>query len=340
LALGTLFMRLRSFMLAVSVLGALGAILLAADMYRRLVQADTSSGAALVYSMAHVIGVAALAIVLLALALALIAEAQIAAAKPAVKTGTPSAESDSKIPAAYIPATHSPATLVLFTRYPEAGHVKTRLIRALGSERAANLARAMLKDLVDHITDSLDHSVRCVLCFDPHSRENESADPAECEWRFRELLHNIPGALHRFEFLAQCSGPLGERLAGAMRALQEHSREPLVFIGSAALVDAAKIEAALSRARLGEAYLLPSEDGGYVLLALPENATPAVFENVAWSTHDAARTQAEQIQRCSLKIEIAAETFFDVDEEADLERLKAFLAQNPEIGRRTAQVLG
>lgn len=342
-------------MLAVTALSALGAILLAADMYRRLVLADAAArqagatvaaatGANFVYGMAHVIGVAALAIAFLAVCLALIAEAQMRS----VKIGETGAESVVEpaaiqkppesvvLPIATGPA---PATLIIFTRFPEPGKVKTRLIPALGVERATKLATVMLKDLVDQLSGTLDLGVRGVICFDPHVGLTEERREQECEWWLRELLGNIPGALHRFEFLAQSSGTLGERLANAMRALQEQRREPMVFIGSDSPIDAAKIEAALARARLGEAYVLPAEDGGYVLLALPAHAAPMVFENVAWSTPETAKQQAEQIARCAMKVEMAQTAFFDVDEEKDLARLKEFLAQNPSVAPRTAQAL-
>lgn len=348
-------MRLRNFMLAVTALSALGAILLAADMYRRLVLAEAAarqatapavaaSGANFVYGMAHVIGVAALAAAFLAVCLALIAEAQIRSAK-SHEVGEESViepaaiEKPPESVVLPIPTAPVPATLVIFTRFPEEGRVKTRLIPAIGVERATKLATVMLKDLVDHLTGALDLGVRGVICFDPHVGLTEEARPQECEWCFRELLGNIPGALHRFEFLAQSSGPLGERLANAMRALQEQRREPMVFIGSDAPLDAAKIEAGLARARLGEAYLLPAEDGGYVMLALPAHVAPVVFDNIAWSTPETAKMQVEQIGRCALKVEVGAPAFFDVDEEKDLSRLKEFLAQNPGTAPRTAQAL-
>lgn len=333
-------MRLRSFMMTLSALGACGAMLLAADMYRRLLQAETAAiqaplnaaaGATLVFGMAHVIAAAALAILFLTLCWALyIGES---AAEPAATASAPLmvAEEAVELPADIFPV-H--ATLILFTKIPRPGRCKSRLIEKLGPEGAAELASALLKDLVDALAGELKPEIRCLLCFDPGSEAPESA-----ALLLREMLAEVPGALHRFEFAEQCGGNLGERLSHAYNQAQTLRPGPCAMIGSDALLPVSRIEAALLIAASGRAGLLPALDGGYVLLALPAKAPTSVFENVPWSCAETAAMQQAQLARCGLACDILTPPFFDVDEEKDLALLQKFLEQFPESAPRTRRVL-
>ena len=332
-------MRLRSFMMTLSALGACGAMLLAADMYRRLLQAETAAiqaplnaaaGAALVFGMAHVIAAAALAILFLALSWALYCETP---AGQAAVLASAALEDVVELSAEIQPVE---ATLILFTKIPRPGRCKTRLIEKLGPDGAADLASAMLKDLVDALAGELKPEIRCVLCFDPGDGES----PESAALLLREMLAEVPGALHRFDFIEQRGGALGERLAHAYMQAQAQRPGPCALIGSDALLPAAKIEAALLLAAHGRAGLLPALDGGYVLLALPKNAPATVFENVTWSCGETAAMQQAQLARCGIDCEVLAPPCFDVDEERDLAVLQKYLAEFQESAPRTRRWMG
>lgn len=147
--------------------------------------------------------------------------------------------------------------VVLFTRYPEPGKAKTRLIPAIGADRAARVHRVLTERTVFAVRNSgLLHEVR-----------STGASPADFErW------------LGAVSIVDQGGGDLGERLTRAGPPY------PTLFIGSDApdltpdlLRNAAE---ALDHA---DAVIGPAGDGGYWLLGLTR-AVDGVFDGIEWST--------------------------------------------------------
>ena len=147
--------------------------------------------------------------------------------------------------------------VVLFTRYPTPGAAKTRLIPAIGADRAAALHRRLTeRTLAVARASGLPFEVRTT----------GGTSQAFGDWLGLATL------------IDQGGGDLGERLARAGPPY------PTLFIGAdgpdlsamllqdaaAALVDAA-------------AVIGPAEDGGYWLLGLARPVA-GVFEGVDWST--------------------------------------------------------
>lgn len=157
--------------------------------------------------------------------------------------------------------------VALFTRWPEPGRAKTRLIPAIGAERAAALHR--------RLTERTLAAVRASGL--PFELRVTGAPPAA----FRDWLGPVP-------VIDQGEGDLGERLARAGPPW------PTLFIGA----DAPDLSAGLLRdaaAAVGtdDAAIGPAEDGGYWLLGLAR-PVPGVFERIDWSTD---RVSAQTIDR-------------------------------------------
>lgn len=147
--------------------------------------------------------------------------------------------------------------VVLFTRYPEAGRAKTRLIPAIGPDRAADLHR--------RLTERTLATVRAAGL--PHEVRVTGASIAA----FRDWLGDVA-------LVSQGEGGLGERLERAGPPY------PTMFIGA----DAPDLTAALlhdAAGALGEkrAVIGPAEDGGYWLLGLSA-PVDGVFADVDWGT--------------------------------------------------------
>ena len=90
------------------------------------------------------------------------------------------------------------------------------------------------------------------------------------------------------------------------------------------LPPAALTEAYAALAAGSDVSIGPSEDGGYYLLAA-RALYPDLFRNMVWSTSEVV---ADTLQRCAaanLRVHRVAE-WYDVDEAADLDRLRADLA--------------
>ncbi len=221
------------------------------------------------------------------------------------------------------------ATLIVFAKLPASGKVKTRLAPVLGALGAAQLAEAFLLDLTERLALSLDSKIACVLCF----------DPPDAELEFRRLLASLPGVLTRFQLVPQSGGGLGERLANALTVARKTFSAPYIFIGTDAPdLSVKQIEYAAELTTLGPACITPADDGGYVLLALPDEAPPDVFEQIEWSTRETAAQQMRQLSRCGIG-RICSEPWPDVDEPGDLPALFQRLEANPTRAPRTLQFL-
>ena len=152
----------------------------------------------------------------------------------------------------------SAVRLVIFTRYPEPGKAKTRLIPALGAEGAAALHRR----LTEH---TLTEARAAGLPIDLYV--TGAPETAFREWLGEDLT-----------FTQQIEGDLGERLQAASLPT------PVLFIGSdlpdlkaAHLVEAADLIGA------GRTVIGPAEDGGYWALGLTAPAD-YLFADMPWST--------------------------------------------------------
>lgn len=147
--------------------------------------------------------------------------------------------------------------VVLFTRYPEPGKAKTRLIPVLGNAGAASLHRTLTERTMEAVQDS-------GLAFEVRST---GAPVAAFEaW------------LHTTSIVDQGDGDLGQRLARAGPPY------PTLFIGSDApdLTSTLLCDAAAGL-RNAEAVIGPAEDGGYWLLGLTREVA-GVFDGIDWST--------------------------------------------------------
>lgn len=147
--------------------------------------------------------------------------------------------------------------IALFTRFPEPGRAKTRLIPALGAERAAALHRRLAERTLAAVRASgLPFELRVT-----------GADAAA----FRDWLGLVP-------VVDQGAGGLGERLERAGPPY------PTLFIGADAPdLSPALLQAAAAALAHADAAVGPAEDGGYWLLGLAR-PVPGVFADIDWGT--------------------------------------------------------
>lgn len=147
--------------------------------------------------------------------------------------------------------------VVLFTRFPEPGRAKTRLIPALGAERAAQLHRVLTERTVQAVRSS---GLMLEL------RTTGAPTAAFEEW------------LGRLSIIDQGEGDLGNRLSRAGPPY------PTIFIGADAPdLTPALLQLAAHELQNASAVIGPAEDGGYWLLGL-SHPVDAVFEGIEWGT--------------------------------------------------------
>jgi len=154
--------------------------------------------------------------------------------------------------------------VLLFTKFPHPGMVKTRLARSVGAENAAKLQQAFIEDELRMLT-GMDADV--TLCCDP----------------FRPLADYERLFGPKFTYRLQQGADLGDRMMRSLHQALEEAGEPVMLIGSDLpdLPDRHLREAfeALLDAQI---CLGPATDGGFYLLGLREPLPAYIFAGVAW----------------------------------------------------------
>jgi rSAM/selenodomain-associated transferase 1 len=187
----------------------------------------------------------------------------------------------------------SAVRLVIFTRYPEPGKAKTRLIPALGTTGAAALHRR----LTEH---TLAEARAAGLSID--LRVTGAPEAAFRDWLGEGLTIS-----------QQSEGDLGDRLRAAA------TPTPVLFIGSDLPdLSAAHLKEAAEHLRTGRTVIGPAEDGGYWALGLTAPAD-YLFEDMPWSTDEVfALTDARLRERGIAPVLLP--TLADCDRPEDLVR--------------------
>lgn len=189
--------------------------------------------------------------------------------------------------------------VVVFTRPPISGLVKTRLIPALGADAAARLHLAMAEDTLGLLAE-----IPCTVAL---------AGPMDHPW-----VASLRARGH--EVIPQVEGDLGAKMLAAM------GPGPALALGT----DAPTLPAAWIREvaeRPGPLTIGPAFDGGYTLLAW-QSPLPFLLRAMPWST-DAVCAETELRARAQA-IEVRRLPFwYDVDTATDLALLRQHLRTLP-----------
>lgn len=212
------------------------------------------------------------------------------------------------------------AQLAVFARPPAIGEVKTRLGSAFGEDGATALYRAFVDDTLE-----LCARVRDAGRVDLALWTSEIDDPVVAEWGRR--LGTVPRL--------QPDGDLGVRLCAAFdEGLRRHQR--VVIIGSdAPTLPLGLLVAAFNALDTAPMALGPANDGGYYAIGATDAIRPC-FDGVRWSTP----TALEDTVRANDDLPIAMlSPWYDIDEPADLDILRAHLSARPKAAPATARCL-
>ena len=207
--------------------------------------------------------------------------------------------------------------LILFAKIPRLGRVKTRLVPPLTPEQALTLYRAFLLDQIGFL-GSFSEGHEIELCVDEPWRP----EPGEGE---------LPPGLRLAE---QGGGDLGQRMLRAFRRSRSEGCAATVALGAdAPTLPHPRVLEALCRLGEGcDGVVIPSVDGGYVLLGLRE-PRPELFHSVPWGGPDVLATTLVRADACGIALDRLRE-WYDVDEIETLRRLASEL-ETP-AGRRRA----
>lgn len=192
-------------------------------------------------------------------------------------------------------------TLIIFTRYPEPGKTKTRMIPALGAEGAAKLQRKLTEHTLQQA--KVLRSSRSVFLEVHYAGGNQ------------QLMEQWLG--DNFTYYPQQQGDLGERMCSAFTQAFAAGNERVVIIG----IDCPDLnELLLNRAfellKHKDLVLGVAEDGGYYLIGL-SRLICELFVGISWGS-DRVLAQTKNIaDRLGLNTDYLP-TLNDIDRPEDL----------------------
>ncbi|MBR0172331.1 MAG: TIGR04282 family arsenosugar biosynthesis glycosyltransferase [Lachnospiraceae bacterium] len=201
--------------------------------------------------------------------------------------------------------------IIVLTRVPEAGSVKTRLQPFLTPEQCAAFQEAMLKDTVRICNQAADMRAHCdvFVCHTP-------GDEKSAETLKRMLNHASAG------YFAQGEGTLGERMLQAFEAVFRKGYDRAVLTGS----DLPALTAGVLAASLDllaeegtDAVLNPADDGGYWLIGLKQ-AHPEAFFVQAYGTDTVFEETKTSMEQAGLRVKTGT-MLADADTPDDLKEL-------------------
>lgn len=200
----------------------------------------------------------------------------------------------------------SPRLICVFTRYPEPGKTKTRLIGALGAEGAADVQRRLTEAVVRTAQAAARRSAADIAIWFAGGSESKMRT-----W----LGGNLP-------FAPQAGSDLGQRMAGAFRSGFERGYERIVLIGADCPDLTAEIlEKAFAALTQHDIVMGPARDGGYYLIGM-KRAWPLLFQGVPWGADTVLEHTLAIGKQAGLSIGLM-DTLRDVDTAEDLALLRA-----------------
>lgn len=200
--------------------------------------------------------------------------------------------------------------LIVFTRYPHPGKVKTRLIPSLGAYGAARLQREMTRAIL-RSASTLAPDIGLEVHFD---QGDESG---------MQHLYGSDLTLRR-----QTDGDLGQRMRHAFESAFAEGAGRVVLIGSdCPLITPAILCQAFDRLASYACVLGPAADGGYYLIGLTRPEA-ALFEELAWGTPSVLAQTLSRAQGAGLATSIM-QTLPDIDRPEDVTFWKAALDLTP-----------
>ena len=191
--------------------------------------------------------------------------------------------------------------LIIFSRYPEPGKTKTRLIPVLGPEGAAMLHRQMTEYTLSQVRELQNQrSINVEVCF-------AGGEPSVmAQWLGPDFIYKPQG-----------EGDLGVRMARALASALQGTNRAVIIGTDCPGLNASILAAAFEQLQLSYDLVLgPAVDGGYYLLGL-RYFIPELFIGINWGTSEVLQQTMAIAQQLNLSVNYLPE-LADVDRPEDL----------------------
>ncbi|WP_152287056.1 TIGR04282 family arsenosugar biosynthesis glycosyltransferase [Flavicella marina] len=185
--------------------------------------------------------------------------------------------------------------LIIFTRNPELGKVKSRLAKSIGNEKALQIYKELLA----------------------HTRKiSEHLDADKHLYYTNEISNSDAWDASIYEKKIQVTGDLGIKMGNAFESAFLLGYEKVIIIGSDIYdLTQSHIEYAFSCLDKTDTVIGPALDGGYYLLGL-KMYIPSVFKNKNWGSDSVLKDTVEDLDT---KFSISfLETLNDIDVISDI----------------------
>ncbi len=194
-------------------------------------------------------------------------------------------------------------SLIILTKFPEPGKVKTRLATDIGEEQAAEWAVKILDKLFENLVELKDKNFLKIY-LKPYKKIEE----------FCNLFN-----LKKERIYPQPKGSLGDKMSLVFKKeLSENDK--VILIGSDTPdIEQEIISKTFQQLESNDVVLGPSTDGGYYLIAMSKYH-PEVFQNVRWSHEKTLSDTIQQIERENLSYHLLEEKI-DIDTIEDLNKI-------------------
>ncbi|HBI39949.1 MAG TPA: glycosyltransferase [Tenacibaculum sp.] len=185
--------------------------------------------------------------------------------------------------------------LLIFTRNPEIGKVKTRLAKSIGDVAALKIYNFLLS----------------------HTKEVAEKGAFDIAVYYSEKIkENDIWAGPKFRKYIQNGSDLGERMLKAFEEGFEKSYTKIVIVGSDLYdLELSHINEAFDSLDKTEVVIGPAEDGGYYLLGL-KRIIPRIFRNKKWGTETVRKDTLKDLQDLSVHL---LPTLNDIDVFEDIQ---------------------
>lgn len=196
--------------------------------------------------------------------------------------------------------------IIIFTRFPEPGETKTRLIPVFGEEGAANLQRCMTEDTLER---ALRLNKKRSISIEIHY-EGGNSEVME-RWLGKDVVCQ-----------PQESGHLGERMSRAFMKSFDVGYERVLIIGTDSPdLSIHLLQNAFDALSHSDVVIGPARDGGYYLIGFRKNDfSPEAFEEINWGTDKVYKKTLNFLKKTGSKIHLLPQ-WNDVDTLDDLKDL-------------------
>ena len=191
--------------------------------------------------------------------------------------------------------------LIIYSRYPEPGKTKTRMIPALGKEGAADLQREMTE-----------HTLRT-------AKQLKSDRNVDIEIHFaggnEQLMSDWLGK--DIDYVAQVTGDLGFKMQSSFQQAFDRDNQRVVIIGiDCPDINLEILNQAFNSLQQHELVLGVAKDGGYYLIGL-NKTIPQLFQNINWGTNLVLNQTKAIANKLNLNVKYLA-PLSDIDYPEDL----------------------